>query len=399
VGADDDAPFNAGEPPDEVGFGSSGPRWQGWPRRLVYLAVGLAVAGMVAAVAVVRHGNGSSVSRPPPGQASRPVTVTQLSHSVLGVKAGWELFARGDGYLVRIELGRGRITRTKVPALASTGPVSFLVEPRRVIIRPLDFVQGYVVPDGRRAFPLRNVFPAGPALPGPEPGQVWMWQPSVSGSPGQMNLIRPGGCLRPGQPVSCATGVVVQIPSGHSVVADSTGYPLFTGAGGIYEARSDGLQRITTGAVVAFGPTRWLAVECESGERCKNIVIDRATGERHTLSRRIHHLRPFAGVISPDGSAAAVIERNVKGRVSLHLVALTAGTDQQLAVPIDQFVFPWEQQAFVSQTLAWSPDSRWLFVVARTGQVFAVDKQTQSVRGLGLALPPVAQVAVRPAPR
>jgi hypothetical protein len=193
--------------------------------------------------------------------------------------------------------------------------------------------------------------------------------------------------------------VTVPIPSGHTVVADSAGYPLVAGTDGTYEARPDGLQRITTGAVVAFGPTRWLTLGCESPERCKNVVIDRATRKRHLLSQPIHDLRPFAGVISPDGSTAAVLERHVKGRASLHLVALTASTDQQLAVPIDQFAFPWEQQGVGSQTLVWSPDSRWLFVVARTGRVLAVDRQAQSVHSLGFVLPPIDQIAVRSAQR
>jgi hypothetical protein len=402
----DDANSNGGERPDEVVFGSSGPRWPRGPRRLVYLAIGLVVAAVAVAavtVAVLRQGNGSAASPPPvqPSESrgrSRPVTVTQLSHPVLGVKAGWELFARGDGYVVRIELARGRITRTTVPELASTGPVSFVVQPRMVIIRPFDFVPGYVVPDGRSASPLRASM-GGPALPGPKPGQVWVGRPRTGFHPARMVLLRQGDCWRRNRPLTCRTGVTVPIPSGHTVVADSAGYPLVAGTDGTYEARPDGLQRITTGAVVAFSPTRWLTLECESPERCKNVVIDRATRKRHLLSQPIHDLRPFAGVISPDGSTAAVLERHVKGRASLHLVALTASTDQQLAVPIDQFAFPWEQQGVGSQTLVWSPDSRWLFVVARTGRVLAVDRQAQSVHSLGFVLPPIDQIAVRSAQR
>jgi hypothetical protein len=125
--------------------------------------------------AVTLPTSGSTASSAVP---SRPVVVTQLGHRVLGVRAGWELFVRGSrglsgppGELVRIQLAKGRLTRTTVPALLSTGPVSFLVQPRTVIIRPFDFVPGYLVPDGRPAERLSGGLSLrGPAVPGPQPG-------------------------------------------------------------------------------------------------------------------------------------------------------------------------------------------------------------------------------------
>ncbi|MEU7779125.1 hypothetical protein [Micromonospora parva] len=53
--------------------------------------------------------------------------------------------------MARIDFAHGRITTTAVPALRSGGPVSFLVGPDRVVIRPLEAVPGYVVPDGKPA--------------------------------------------------------------------------------------------------------------------------------------------------------------------------------------------------------------------------------------------------------
>lgn len=85
----------------------------------------------------------------PAGAPTAPV-VRYVGHPLLGVTAGWELFGRGPDAVVRLQLAIGRITRTSVPSLASTGPVSVVVGSDRVIIRPLDVVPGYVVVDGDR---------------------------------------------------------------------------------------------------------------------------------------------------------------------------------------------------------------------------------------------------------
>jgi hypothetical protein len=328
------------------------------------------------AVTLPTSGSTAASAVPP-----RPVVVTQLGHRVLGVRAGWELFVRGTGglsgppdELVRVQLAKGRLTRTTVPALLSTGPVSFLVQPRTVIIRPLDLVPGYLVPDGRPADRLSGVLSlGGPAIPGPKPGQVWVQ--TDTGKHAAMTLVGSDGG---------ATGVTIPIPSGSYVTSDGAGYPLFTGPDGAYDAQPDGLHRITTGTVLALGPTRWLTVECDDQDRCENVVIDRGSGKRRILRGPVLHLTPHAGVISPDGSTAAVA-----GQATLHLLDLKRGTDHRLAVPIDQGA------AFDNETVAWSPESRWLFVAGLKGKLLVVDTHTHRVHHLGLALPPITQVAVR----
>ncbi len=49
-------------------------------------------------------------------------------------------------------------------------------------------------------------------------------------------------------------------------------------------------------------------------------------------------------------------------------------------------------------TMAWSPDGRWLFVAGADGRLCPIDATTGQVHDLGVTLPPVTQVAVRPAP-
>jgi hypothetical protein len=395
VSRDEDLHFENGEPTDSVTFGSSRPHWRQRSRWLRYIVAGFIAAVLVAVVvAAVRNGGTPSAAQPtnvatlPTSRSttasavpSRPVLVTQLGHQVLGVTAGWELFARGSGglsgppgELVRIQLAKGRLTSTSIPALLSTGPVSFLVQPERVIIRPLDLVPGYVVPDGHPADQLSGVLSrGGPAFPGPKPGQVWV--ETGTGDLAAMTLVGSDGG---------ATGVTIPIPSGSYVTSDGAGCPLFTGTDGAYDARPNGLYRITTGTVLALGPTRWLTVECDDQDRCENVVIDRGSGKRRILRGPVLHLTPHAGVISPDGSTAAVA-----GQATLHLLDLKRGTDHRLAVPID------EGAAFDNETAAWSPESRWLFVAGPSGKLLVIDTHTDRVHHLGPALPPITQVAVR----
>jgi hypothetical protein len=47
-------------------------------------------------------------------------------------------------------------------------------------------------------------------------------------------------------------------------------------------------------------------------------------------------------------------------------------------------------------SMVWSPDGRWLFVAASGGKLVVVNARTGQAEGLGVSLPPVDQVAIRP---
>jgi hypothetical protein len=355
---------------DEVTFGSRrlARRWRsGW----LLFAV---AAVLIAVVTVVDIGHGKKPPRTRPA-----VVVSNAGHRLLGVTAGWQLFGYGPGGVVRIQFARGRVTRTAVPAAGSTGPVSFVVGPGQVIIRPLDFVPGYLVPDGHPARRLSGALShGGTVIPGPRPGTVWVQAGFQATS---MPLARPDG--------STTGGSMRLPPGGRWVVApDGRGYALAQGVvtGDSYDVFSGGFRHIA-GRPLAVGPTRWLTVDCRPHNGCSNLVVDPATGARRTLPGPAAMPAGPPGVIAPDGSVAAVV-RIVVGRVTLHLINLAAGTDRQVTVSLDE-------ESASDQTLAWSPDSRWLFVLAAHGALAAVNARTLRVEGLGVTLPPVSQIAVR----
>lgn len=361
------------ERPEVLQFGSSRQRRLRLPRWLAPVVVLLIAAGAAVIVVVT-----AAPAKKHPA-AHGPVTLTSVGHPLLGVRAGWELFGLGSGQVVRIQLAAGRITRTAVPALLSSGPVTFLAGPHQVIIRPLDFVPGYLVPDGQPARQLRGALGHGSTvLPGPRPGQVWVQ--GMSGQHALMSLVGQDGSK---------LGAAVPIPANGQwpVISDGRGYLLIHRAGHVYDARPGTRHLITSGAVAAVGPTRWLTVACRRRRHCLDVVIDSVTGARRVLAGpRLSTIVP-AGVISPDGSTAALF-RVRAGQATVQLLRLVSGTERAIPVHLDQ-------ESFDLGAVAWSPDSQWLFVVTAGRRIVAVSASTGRVRGLGVALPPVSQLAVR----
>jgi hypothetical protein len=366
------SPGSLGEP-DEVGFGSGRPpgrRWPGgrWPRWPLILA-GAAVIAVAAALTLGRHPV-KLVS------AQSQVTVTEVGHRLLGVRGGWELVGYGPNRAVRVQLARGRVTQTFVPSIGSTGPVSFVTGPVQMIIRPLDVVPGYLVPDGKPARLLRGTLSHGGSLiPGPRPGEAWLHSSFQS-----LVLVRLDGSK---------TGVSIHLPPGGWWLAspNGRGYVLLSGVGEIFDVWPGG-SRYVGGILAAAGPTRWLTVNCYRPRPCVDVVTDPATGAHHELGGpAVRSVSP--GVVAPDGASAAIYRVTPSGQITLHLLNLATGTDRQIAVRLNQTVVG-------PGTIVWSPDSRWLFVITAHGGLAAVNARTQQAEGLGVRLPWLSQIATRP---
>jgi hypothetical protein len=315
----------------------------------------------------------------------RQVT-TDLHRRLLGVTVPWELFARGDDLVVRIQPALGRVTQTPLPSLRSDGPVAFLALRDRVLIRPLDLVPGYQVRDGTPAVELTGALRSGGAVfPGPDLGHVWL----ARGDPGSVELVLLGADDNKG-------GRSVPLPPEASLFAltsDGAGSVLLTGVGGAYAVRSDGLRRITMGMLLAAGPTGWLTVECDPRYRCSIILRDRSGRARAITGATFGtgSLGGYAlgGVISPDGRAAAVFEPTPGPAPVLDLLQLRTGGRHRVEVDVGE--------GPDQGTVAWSPDSRWLFVLDAAGRLRVVDPGTGTVSQLLPDLPRPVQLSIRPA--
>jgi hypothetical protein len=393
---------------DEVSFGPSRPPrlrvprwldgsdWAAWMRRhrgvstVVALAVVAAVAVPVAVTATRPRG------APHPAQSylltivpgypriaalapSRPVIVTRVRHPLLGVRSGYELFGYGPADLVRIQLARGVITTTTVPALQSSGPVYLVAGPHQAVIRPLDFVPGYLVPDGRPARALPGALGAagGPAFPGPRAGTMWA-QPGGNAPGTVMSLMSMAGQ---------ELGPSIQLPASAFVVQpDGRGYLAFQCGAAICDAHPGRISRVSAGELVATGPSGLLVERCPRNGTCQYAIVRPVGGQSRLVPGSAPRGQPPAGVISPDGRFAALLSYGRDQTVILSLLSLNTGADRLVDVALSDNG---------PGNLAWSPDSRWLFAATETGSLIAIDPRTLAVRGLGVALPPVAQLAVR----
>lgn len=413
-GAGDDGYVSRGDdvPPDDAEFLDAGPergvgaafRLRRRPKLLLLLVA--AAAGAVAVIAGVRSSGSPAGSTTAPPRAAGPrspapgsspaagsgvvpapaVPVTVLGHPLLGVHASWELFGRGPGVVVRIQFAGGRITRTAYPALLSGGPVTFVTDAEGALVRPVDFVPGYLIPDAGPAREAPGELGAGgPAFPGPDPRHLWV----SSGTSGDRMVLVGMDGRRTG-PSIAAPPQGPPVNASLLAVPDQTGYLLFPGTGGAYDARPGGTSRVTTGTVLAVGPTRWLTSGCNSHARCRPVVINRSTGVRYPLSTRVPlsarlngAVPPTAGVISPDGATAAVLAGSPQARIEI--IDLATGAAHALPLRID---LSGAGTGRAWETMVWSPDSRWLFVAAR-GDLDAVSRRTGQITNLSHTLGPV----------
>lgn len=323
-----------------------------------------------------------------PDHASLPTTIS-AGQPLLDIDGGYELFARSPAAVARVEFAQGRVTVKPAPGIQSGAGAYFIAGSHAVIARAWDRVPGFLLPDDGPARELPGALASGggQTLPGPELDRVWIAE-TTNGAESGVNALHLVGS--DGEQTSTSIAV-----DGPPLGPDGNGYALAQGADGIYAVRPDSRTRILAGdgSIIAIGPTGWLLRPCGDDAACDDVYIDRTDGSRHPVAVHAESRQP--GVISPDGTHAAVIATNVDGSGAneLHLVELSTGVDTVIDLPSGTiFAGPSRGAAIV-----WSPDSRWLFVA--TGQILAVDITTghaQELPGLPADLE-FFQVAIRPA--
>ncbi len=353
---------------------------------------------VLATVATVAVRGLSHPARPASGAPSPPppLRVETVGHPLLGVTAGWELFARGPDELLRIELDQGRIIQTYVPSLETASPdIAFLIGAHEAVIRPSDVVPGYLVPDGGQAIPLTGLLAVGgPMVPGPAGSQA-AWVTSGPPVSPELSLVTLTG-HRSGPSIHFQPGAP-QVPS--TAISDGRGDLMVTdGHFSVYDT-GPGWDRPVPGTLIAVGSATWLVEVCDAQySHCRNEVVDATTGSQRVLPGPAPNGPPYyfswppTGVISPDGSTAAVAETGRTDQLTVHLIDLHTGATRDLNIPLGP---PGSGSTPDEQSMAWSPGGRWLFVAATGGKLVVVNPRTSHGQNLGVSLPAVEQVAIR----
>jgi hypothetical protein len=307
-------------------------------------------------------------------------TVTELGGPLLASRTQTELIVHGLGAVVRIDVDRGRVTRTGVPTIGSTAPTFMVAGSRSVLLRPLDNVAGYLVPDDAGPQPLAGRLGNATfwAYPGPKAGLVWLEATDARQGAEVLDLV--------GFDVDFAP-VSVAIRNLWPWGPDFAGQVVVTGVGGAYVTGPSGLTRVTTGDVFAAGPTKWLVRECDESHVCTMATIDRRTDHKEVLDVGSLAADPGSstGVITQDGRTAAIVRRTGE----LDVIDLTSGQLQNIAT------YPSNVNPVAP---VWSLDSRFLFFASDTYTVAVFDRTTGTTTALRAEVDHVEALAVRPAP-
>jgi hypothetical protein len=339
----------------------------GQERRPIPAAVKWLAAIVVLVAVALFYANKSSNSSPPPVSASeapsgaasiappipdRP-SVTNLGYRLLGEGGTWELFGWSSGMMVRIQPSLGRYTITPVPPLASGAPVTLVATPKSALVFSFDNVPAYAVPDGKTAqMVARELHPDGAPLPGPDANHLWI----VNAAGSHVSLVTLSGA---------SAGVRLTLPKDADVnglFADGSGYLLVQTPRGTYDVRPNRTTHVTTGSVLAAGPTGWLVGECDKQQNCVATMVSRSNGARHRVGPYRFQSSAVPGVVSPNGKYAGVIALNGDGSGDVDLIDLTSGHAHPMNISV---------AGDNVNTMVWSPDSRWLF--AADGGLVPID--------------------------
>jgi hypothetical protein len=134
-----------------------------------------------------------------------------------------------------------------------------------------------------------------------------------------------------------------------------------------------------------------LTTKCDANHHCHGVVIDRRSGDHHNVDLALSNVFPWLAATSPDGQYLAVVYAAAQHPLALHVLDLQRGHDRLTTVGVDQ--------TLQEGSLAWSPDSDYLFVAGVKGRLWVIKPATGAVSEFPVRLPPVRLLAARPVSR
>ena len=270
-----------------------------------------------------------------------------------------------DGDVLRLDLATGDHTTYEGLPLLSAGSRLLFADEAGVTVASVADVAGFRLDYGGEPRPTDGSAISGNVFDGPRTGTLWQSPPIPFGA-ADFELIDLNGA---------PLGEQIHVDDAFALGSDGAGGLIVVAVGGNYVATPEGATRLTTGELLATGPTTVYARECDEFLTCGVVRIDRASGERApvddpTLAGAPLYqeiLRLSGRTVSPDGDVVFVqVSPNALGWA---IIDLAAGVTVDVPGPRD------------ASSVVWSDDSRFA-VYLSGGRLRVYDRAAGSIAAL-----------------
>lgn len=240
--------------------------------------------------------------------ATRPVRPRAVVAYEPSVASGLRIVGLGgSGGVYDIEIDTGSVVRYDTPNLDSAAPATIVAAGGTVSVESYDLVAGFELDTetGDVSLTAGDQI-VGPAYRGPTASTLWISEQPI-GQPGVRFALRDVRGERIGPTIEIADATVIG--------SDGAGGLVVEGPGGVYVARmAEQPVRLTTGDVLAIGPTAAFVRECDVALVCGEYRVDRFSGERTPIDNpQLRAALVDEGLVgltgttvSPDGQVVAV---------------------------------------------------------------------------------------------
>lgn len=218
-----------------------------------------------------------------------------------------------------------------------------------------------------------------PFLPGPG-GSVWARSPDAAFDVDSVLIGLDGAELSPGESVVLNDATLLG-GDGTGGLVVATGGDVYVSTGGGAADSSTGLNRLTTGELLAIGTMHALVRECDANRSCTTSVLDRSTGESAVIegspagADAVNDARDasLVGSMSPDGQVVLAEFRSVGTGTDPPTIAEKWALFDLVSGSATSVIEPSQGQPIV-----WNADSSYAAFVA-DDRLYLYERSTASV--------------------
>lgn len=296
--------------------------------------------------------------------------------------------------MTHLDLDGATATQWITPNLSPTEPVQLFSDATNVLAIFGNGDEAFVSQFGRTTALDSDAIPLPPLLPGRLGGTVWARPPNAELDVESMLFTLDGTPVNNGATVTIDRATLLGGDSLGGLVIE-TGGDVYVTAGGDPGGFTTGLNRLTSGEILAIGAGHAIVRECDTVRNCTTSRLDRATRELTTItgspvvgSDAVGNERdvPLIGSMSPDGNV--VLARidpgpsaDANATETWALYDLASNTQTILKTPAR------------GQPVIWNEDSSYA-AFASAGALFMYERSTASIIAVDAATSVSAVTAV-----